>query len=230
MVNGNPYIHHESGMWSRDVTSHLETVIGRVSEMSLSRLCLRTWGRASRRVSDNVDKCLGLLSVSALWHERLVSSRLVSTMNILEPNLAGVTASAKSTNSPNLVQIGYEMASPRDVWRNVTVLWLSCPTFFFFPLSRPAHRSQFHLVKCLGLVSVSSLNVSCTCNCGSTMGDFFISTNGDWMNAWSSWQPCMHFKWWFVKPDWHCTSMNGFRSRHNCDPLYSSKATKLWVI
>jgi len=31
-------------------------------------------------------------------------------MNILEPNLAGMIKSERSTNSPNLVQIGCEMA------------------------------------------------------------------------------------------------------------------------
>jgi len=34
-------------------------------------------------------------------------------MNILEPHMAGVITSVRSTNSPNLVQIGFEMALPR---------------------------------------------------------------------------------------------------------------------
>jgi len=34
-------------------------------------------------------------------------------MNILEPNMASVTTSVSSTNSPNLVQIGCEIAPKR---------------------------------------------------------------------------------------------------------------------
>jgi len=37
---------------------------------------------------------------------------LEKPMNILEPNLAGVITLVRSTNSPNLVQIGCEMAPP----------------------------------------------------------------------------------------------------------------------
>jgi len=37
---------------------------------------------------------------------------LEKAMNILEPNLPGVIKSVRSTKSPNLVQIGCEMAPP----------------------------------------------------------------------------------------------------------------------
>jgi len=43
---------------------------------------------------------------------RFSTYRLKKQMNILETNLAGVIMSVKSTNSPNLVQIGCEMAPP----------------------------------------------------------------------------------------------------------------------
>jgi len=35
--------------------------------------------------------------------------------NIMEPNLAGVITSVRSTNSPNFVQIGCEMAPPHGI-------------------------------------------------------------------------------------------------------------------
>jgi len=38
---------------------------------------------------------------------------LEKQMNILQLNLAVVITSARSTNSPNLVQVSYEMAPPR---------------------------------------------------------------------------------------------------------------------
>jgi len=37
----------------------------------------------------------------------------ISPMNILEPNFADVNTSVRSTNSPDMVQIGCEMAPPR---------------------------------------------------------------------------------------------------------------------
>jgi len=63
-------------------------------------------------------------------------------MHIFKPNLAGVITSVRSTNSPNLLQMGCEMALPRGGEYNGFVTFFSrLISFFFRFLGQPTGRN-----------------------------------------------------------------------------------------